>query len=404
MATFRAVILKGKIHVRQDKTSNIKIRVTHKGRTEYISTDLYVNHKQFSKGMAKGENSEYLNDRILDVLSLYNKRYLRLGNDSRILNVKELRERITTDEDMQEIDFIKFSDDYIERMPRNGTRRILVATVNHLKKFSPELKFSDIDLVFLNDFNSYLKNNHVERARVNYMNTFRILFNHGRDQYNDESRGFIRIPQYPFRKFKIDKMPSQTNNNRLTVDQLKLLRDFEPRRKSVKRSRDMFMLMFYLIGINAKDLFHLQRPDKKGRVKYMRFKTGKEYSIKLEQEAQEIIDRYKGTTNLLNLNETYGHHDEFLHYINYDLKTICSGILTKLQEEDKNASFPLKVSTNWARHSWATIARNDCRITKDDVALCMGHEDKDNKVTDIYINYDYSIQDEANRKVLDYLE
>jgi integrase len=72
-----------------------------------------------------------------------------------------------------------------------------------------------------------------------------------------------------------------------------------------------------------------------------------------------------------------------------------------MKKSDLKASFPLKVSTNWARHTWATIARNDCRINKDDVALCMGHEDIDNRVTDIYIRYDYSIIDESNRKVLD---
>jgi len=46
------------------------------------------------------------------------------------------------------------------------------------------------------------------------------------------------------------------------------------------------------------------------------------------------------------------------------------------------------VTTKWARHSWATIARKNCRISKDDVALCLGHEDADNLVTDIYINYE----------------
>jgi len=62
-----------------------------------------------------------------------------------------------------------------------------------------------------------------------------------------------------------------------------------------------------------------------------------------------------------------------------------------------------KVTTKWARHTWATIARNECRINKDDVALCLGHEDSDNKVTDMYIKYDYSIIDESNRKVIDFI-
>ncbi len=62
-----------------------------------------------------------------------------------------------------------------------------------------------------------------------------------------------------------------------------------------------------------------------------------------------------------------------------------------------------KVTTKWARHTWATIARNECRINKDDVALYLGHEDEDNNVTDMYIKYDYSIIDESNRKVIDFI-
>ncbi|RLA75485.1 MAG: hypothetical protein DRG30_04440 [Epsilonproteobacteria bacterium] len=61
------------------------------------------------------------------------------------------------------------------------------------------------------------------------------------------------------------------------------------------------------------------------------------------------------------------------------------------------------VTTKWARHTWATIARNDCRINKDDIALCLGHQDIDNQVTDMYIKYDYSIIDDSNRKVIDFV-
>lgn len=86
------------------------------------------------------------------------------------------------------------------------------------------------------------------------------------------------------------------------------------------------------------------------------------------------------------------------------MKKIGEAITKDLQKEDPKATYPQNISTNWARHTWATIARNDCRINKDDVALCLGHEDTDNKVTDIYIDYDYSIIDESNRKVLDKLK
>jgi len=62
------------------------------------------------------------------------------------------------------------------------------------------------------------------------------------------------------------------------------------------------------------------------------------------------------------------------------------------------------ITSKWAKHTWATFARNDCRINKDDVALCLGHEDQDNKVTDEYVKYDYTIIDDSNREVLDFIK
>jgi site-specific recombinase XerD len=123
----------------------------------------------------------------------------------------------------------------------------------------------------------------------------------------------------------------------------------------------------------------------------------------LEPEAIEIIERYKGRDFLLNISEKYGNHLDMIKYINMELKTIGKAIQDTLSELDEKAIFPTEITSNWARHSWATIARNDCKINKDDVALCLGHEDMDNKVTDIYIKYDYSIIDRSNRKVIDKL-
>jgi site-specific recombinase XerD len=166
----------------------------------------------------------------------------------------------------------------------------------------------------------------------------------------------------------------------------------------------MFLLMFFLIGINTKDLYFLKKPDSKGRINYIRAKTSRKYSIKLEPEALEIIKKYDGGKSLINMSARYKSNLDWQKYMNIELKEIGKAITVELQKTDKKASFPENISTNWARHSWATIARNDCRIDKDDVALCLGHEDTDNRVTDIYINYDYRIIDESNRKVLDVLK
>ena len=54
----------------------------------------------------------------------------------------------------------------------------------------------------------------------------------------------------------------------------------------------------------------------------------------------------------------------------------------------------------WARHSWATIAA-ELDIPKETIAAALGHSSS--TVTDIYINFDRTKIDRANRQVLDYV-
>ena len=72
------------------------------------------------------------------------------------------------------------------------------------------------------------------------------------------------------------------------------------------------MLMLYLIGVNAVDLFNTKNLVD-GRLEYERAKTGKLYSIKVEPEAMEIIERYKGEKHLLYILDEYNNYKDFLH-------------------------------------------------------------------------------------------
>lgn len=74
-----------------------------------------------------------------------------------------------------------------------------------------------------------------------------------------------------------------------------------------------------------------------------------------------------------------------------------------LDKIGKSIELEQKLTTYYARHSFATIARNDCRLPKDDVAMALNHVDQSTKVTDIYIKPDWSIIDNVQRAVIDKL-
>ena len=403
MATFKAVILKSSKDIKADGTTNIKIRITHRRKINYIATDIFIYYTQMDNktGKVKGKNQNYINLRINDWVQKCLKIDIQLGNRRDFMSVAEIKSHILSgDPSNQILDFFGFANKLIEKTKQNGTRANYTNLTASLQKFTgQQLPFAEINLSFLHRYETYLYNRGVKNGIINYMVTFRSIFNKAKDYYNDEDINIIRIPHYPFKRYQMPKRKINSKEHILTINELQMLMNYKHSNPGEEFAKDMFLLMFYLIGIESIDLFNL-KPSSKGRVYYDRYKTGHSYSIRLEPEAKKIIKKYTSKTHLINVSDRFKINKSFCKYINNYLHGEKShnitGILPKLQIKKP-------VTTKWARHTWATIARNDCRINKDDVALSLGHQDSNNRVTDMYIKYDYSIIDDSNRKVIDFV-
>ena len=86
----------------------------------------------------------------------------------------------------------------------------------------------------------------------------------------------------------------------------------------------------------------------------------------------------------------YSHPQTFSSILNSGLKRIAKAI-----GYEENLTFYA------ARHSFATIARNDCRIEKSTVAECLNHSQ--NTITDFYLVKDYTRIWDAQKIVYDYV-
>jgi hypothetical protein len=87
--------------------------------------------------------------------------------------------------------------------------------------------------------------------------------------------------------------------------------------------------------------------------------------------------------------QSYTTSEIFINAVNTGL----SKIATSLELKHNLTSY-------YARHSWATIARNNCSVSKEDISLALNHVDSKHKVTDSYLDTDWGIVDTANTKVL----
>lgn len=167
-----------------------------------------------------------------------------------------------------------------------------------------------------------------------------------------------------------------TRHRNLTIAQMRTIYQ-----SPISLARDVFLLSFLLIGINEADLRKLKKKDlRNGRIEYIRAKTKKPYSVKVEPEAMEIINRYKAKGDLLL---------ELPKPLNEEFRKMGEALLGE------------PITYYYARHSWATIAYS-LDVPEHIIAQALGHATA-HTITSIYIKRDEKKVDKANRAVIDYL-
>ncbi|MGI6814624.1 phage integrase SAM-like domain-containing protein [Bacteroides sp. KG123] len=378
---------------KKDGTYPIVIEIRNKDKIR-IATSYSALPENWNDGQFKKNESNYARKNLV-LRSMYDKVervLLEISEERRFISDKELRALINKDvsnkQDLSNRTFISVLDSFLELKSNAGTRSVYEGTRNKILIFDKGCTFETIDRNWLSRFEKWMIDSGMKtNAYAIHLRNIRAVFNYAIDEEI--------TTLYPFRKFKIRK--EETRKRSLTVEQLRQLRDY-PCEPYQERYRDMFMLMFYLIGVNAVDLFNAKKLVN-GRLEYKRAKTGKLYSIKVEPEAMGIIEKYKGKKYLLNVLDEYGNYKDFLHRMGIGLKQI--GECKRSGLGGKKHITPLfpDISSYWARHTWATIAAS-LDVPKETIAAALGHE-IGMSVTSIYINFDMRKVDEANRLVLD---
>ena len=376
----------------------LKIRVQHRGKF-LISTGFEAAPGTWGSGSynRKESNWQAKNVALRDLMNRVEKKIFSLDEEGLLLKMsdKELKDAVTYEMEgkkEEERTFIGCLDEFVGTKTNKGTITVYTTTRNKILSFDPGCTFSSMDRSWLVRFEKWMAGQGMKvNAYAIHLRNIRTVFNYAIDE------GYTAM--YPFRKFSIGK--EETRKRSLTVEQLRALRDY-PCEEWQEKYRDMFMLMFYLIGINAADLFNARGSDVvNGRLEYKRAKTGKLYSVLVEPEAWEIINRYKGKRHLLDIMDTFSDYRNFLHRMGIALKQI--GGMERTGRGGKKVREPLfpELSSYWSRHTWATLAAG-LDIPKETISEALGHS-IGSEVTSIYIKFDRKKVDAANRKVIDFV-
>lgn len=331
--------------------------------------------------------------RLIKITDEIDEYLLNFGDNDFEVKKARLKSIVTGKEYTDDKLLVKFINDYAATKTRKGTAELFRLTAKKVNGFDGRATFKDVDAAWLDGFVRSLGAVSVNYASIHLRN-IRTVFNWAIDNEWTQC--------YPFRRYKIKSEKVAINN--ISVAQLRAIRDY-PLDDWRRVYRDLFMLTFYLCGINPIDLLNLRPEDmKNGRIRYTRAKTGRMYDIPVPSEAMEIIERYRGQRWLLWPLERYASHKDFAKHWNRALKRIGTAEIVpdKVGRMRKVVYHPIVegVTIYTARYTFASIGA-ELDIPRETIALCLGHAWTD--VTSHYIAYDNKKIDAAVRKIIDYV-
>ena len=400
MALFKAVVRRP----RKDGFWQVYIRVCVDRRIGYITTDKYVTNKGLSK------TNEIIDPYVLQYCSSliieYNDRLNR--KDTSRWTVRQVVEYLRTAD--TELCFSEYARLHIDRMIDRGQERNArnyQLSLQHLERFcgTTRVMFDELTSPTMNRWIQTLEQ--TKRAKEMYPVCMRQVFRAAVMEYNDYDNGIIRIKTNPWTKVKI---PSADRTEKLAISP-ELCREFfsvplpESKMKSPlpELGRDVAMMILCLAGINTIDLYDLRKEDyQDGRICYRRAKTRKVrrdeayIEMRVEPILLPLFEKYKAEDNdpyLFNFHTRMTSSDSFNANVNTGLRKVCESM--GMQKDEWFSAYTF-------RHTWGTVAQNDCDASIDEVAFAMNHSNG-HAVTRGYIKLDFSPAWELNKKVIDFI-
>lgn len=390
----------------KDGTYPIQIVVGH-GTNVYLSTGIYANSEDWNNNTNQfiGKGGKRINSALLSMLTNVSNRILELKETGQWpkLSSAQVKQMLTDLDLVKPTVGVPTIADVFEKMldgrreRTKGTARSAMLKINAYAGDVHKLHFEDITRTWLEDFYKSMPDMSIN-TKSTYMRNLRRAFNWALDRDITTNN--------PFRNYRIPL--EETKMRVLPLDKMRLLMSLDLH-GFYSEYRDIFLLTFYLIGINTVDLSTLTEDSiLDGRIEYRRAKTGKLYSIKIEPEAMELINRYRGKDHLIRCFDRYKDYKALQGSVNNALAKMGpplldsnGGIARTGNHRKEMKPIDKHLSIYYARYSWATYAA-ELDIPKDTISESLGHS-HGAKVTGVYIKYNRDKVDAANRKVIDYL-
>jgi len=253
------------------------------------------------------------------------------------------------------------------------------------------LTFYDITPKWLAGYQAYMLEQEKSYTTISmYLKTLMAIFN------NAIAEKDIKASIYPFGKNKYQAPESTSKKRALTQQQIKILFNAKPKTSKEEIAKSFWFFSYACNGMNMKDIALLKRKDiENDIIRYYRAKTlntskkKKEIKIFLNSYAKNVIDKYgKGDEYVFTVvnskDSATEKHRKIKHFVSF--------VNRHTNNLAKDAGFDFRISTYWARHSFATLAiRNGASM--EFVSEALNH--KDMTVTKVYFD---GFEDETKKE------
>lgn len=412
MVTFKAVVLPHQRH--EDGTFNVKIRLTHKRRSKYIPTTFTAYPGDLKKNLDIKPTSSLM-FRCLQEIRKYSDAVTEMGYlPVDAMDVSQLADALMTRMKQKEsfrLDFFKFGEELVST-ESPGTGRNHTSALNSFARFlgRRECDINDITGDMVRKFAEWYsaepkmqlihgKMVKTKKKKVGENSTQRLIsylgsiHNAARDRYNDEDEGVIRIPRRPFTKVRFGMIVHRGQGS-LSVEEMQAMIDARPRTVKQQIAVDLFVVSFALMGMNLADMLVL--PYAGGdTLTYCRKKTRDhrsdraEITVKIPACIRERLERLSDGKEFISPLITKGNPIYFT--------SNCAHNLGNYTEKTFGRRFTIYA----ARHTFASLARNECGADKETVDECLAHLTPGMKLADVYIKKDWSRLWKIQQSVID---
>lgn len=395
MATIKLAVLK---HTQaKDGSYKIRIAIGHKSETHYIVTKYKVNSpSEFSSGIVtRVPNAHEINIKLRNILNDYEDRLERIPSPDSY-TCKELRDLLKSMRPhTSAITFSQASKQYQKELTEDGRASYAGMLQNSLRLFQDfldrDIFLSEISTSTVSEFERWMKRKGLSQTYTS------MTLSMTRTIINRAIRA--QLVTYQLHPFTYWKRPADEEREiDISVDELMAIRDAQPKLKKQRIARDLFMLSYYLGGINLIDLLNI---DFRGItvLEYVRHKSrntktsDKRISFTLQPEAKELIKKWMNrNTGKLDFGYKFSYKN-FLQFVTRSIKSLAKDL--ELPNYKKVCYYSARKS--FVQHGF------DLGISLEILEYCIGQSVKSNRPIFNYLKIMRRHADIAIRQILDNL-